>query len=604
MSGNGGTERCGRCGAEYATSSSPLGLCPACLLKLGMSGVAMAPSEPDPEPESAAPPVSSVPSFAGRRPRLASRAVWIAIAIVMLVTAAAYFFMRASPRQPLARTHASAIRFTVTLPDEAELLEGSQLAVSPDGLNLVVAARGADRVSRLWVRRLQSLDWRQLAQTDGARLPFWSPDSQHIGFFTGRALKRIDISNGLTQTVCDAALARGGTWSNNENVIVFAASGGVFRVPASGGVPAMLPNAERHTDSRQVVGDQLLFSHGTTLAVQRIDPGRGTPIGEAQTIAGVEDVSGAAEDGAAFSASSTVLVYRRAATRLGQLSWLGRAGEVIGTIGEPGEYESVAVSPSGQRMAVVRRDGRGDASSLWVLDASGQRLNRVTFGTSRDASPIWSPDETRIAYRSARNGRNDLYSIVAEGSQSEKMLFESPQPAFPTDWSRDGRLLLYTVRSSTTGDDVWALPVGGDGKPQVLLQSPSNESQAVASPDGRWMAYVSDESGGDHVYVRPFPPAEGRWQISSEGGMRPRWGPDGRELFFVSGDGRLMSVEIASEPRPALRFSPPRSLFRLRGGHDYVVDRARRFFVLMPLGEPGSRELQVIINWASELREF
>jgi hypothetical protein len=118
------------------------------------------------------------------------------------------------------------------------------------------------------------------------------------------------------------------------------------------------------------------------------------------------------------------------------------------------------------------------------------------------------------------------------------------------------------------------------------------------------MAYVSDESGGDHVYVRPFPPAEGRWQISSEGGMRPRWGPDGRELFFVSGDGRLMSVEIASEPRPALRFSPPRSLFRLRGGHDYVVDRARRFFVLMPLGEPGSRELQVIINWASELREF
>jgi dipeptidyl aminopeptidase/acylaminoacyl peptidase len=431
-------------------------------------------------------------------------------------------------------------------------------------------------------------------------------------------------------------MSRGGTWGI-EDTVVFAASGGLFRVPASGGLPMPLVKAEsgpylwpqflpdgRHivvltrdqnTANQQVVldartaesvaigsrrgratvvGDTLLFSSGTTLGVQQIDPGRGALAGEARTLGGVEDLSSSADDDAAFSASSTVLVYRRASTRLGQLTWIERTGHLIGAAGEPGEYEGISVSPSGRRVAVIRRDAR-DSSSLWILD--GERLNRVTSGTSHDAFPIWSPDETRIAYFSARSGKNGLYAVVADGGESETVLLEAPVPAIPTDWSRDGRSLLYSVRSSTTGSDVWALPIGGDGKPKALLQSPSNESHAVMSPDGRWIAYVSDESGGDEVYVRRFPSSQGQWQISIDGGTRPQWAPDGHELFFAS-DGKLMSVEIASAQEGAPRLGMPRSWFMLREATEYAVSRSGRILVLMPIGDPARRQLEVVMNWA------
>lgn len=650
MSDASGTQRCEKCGAEYTASASPLGLCPACLLKLGMSDPAITPPrEPDAGAGPASEPVAVVaPPPPPVRPRLQIPLwAWIAgIAIlVLLVIVFNLFVQRLQPRGARTSALSNTVRFTLTLPDEARMPDAARFAVSPDGTHLVVVARDRSGTERLWLRRLQSLEWRALPRTDGASFPFWSPDSRHVGFFADKALKRIDVANELTQVLCTVNSGRGGTWGIG-NVIVFADASGLSRVSATGGdplpvtrvdaargqrahlSPQFLPDGRRFVffvdalsegknamhvgeidaagstaiaDDRgpaAFVDDVLLFSRGGTLAAQPFNPEGGELSGEAQSLGGVEDVDSDLADGPAFSASNTVLVYRRQDSQRRQLTWFDREGRHLGVVGAPAQYTSLAVSPDGRRVAVARRDE--DESSIWLMDVNSERINRITSGPLRDASLAWSPDGSRIVFNSRRGEVHGVYAVAANGGGQEEELLRSPEPKRITGVSRDNRLLIYTAWSPETGMDVWALTATGDRKSQPIEQSRANESQGTPSPDGRWMAFVSDESGKDQIHVRALPPSEGRWQISIDGGTHPRWRGDGRELYFLSTDGQLMAVDVARAS--PVEFGVPRMLVPLGRADGFDVSSDGRFLVQLPVDEPGGRELHVVLNWAAELR--
>jgi len=238
-------------------------------------------------------------------------------------------------------------------------------------------------------------------------------------------------------------------------------------------------------------------------------------------------------------------------------------------------------------------------SSIWVLDGARGAASRVTIGLPPDRSPVWSPDGTRLVFASRRDGAADLYVTAASGGGHEETLFRSPESKRPTDWSADGRFLLYSTSSTKTGSDVWVLPLAEERRHQPLVQTSFNESQGRFSPDGRWVAYVSDQSGRDEVYVRGFPQPDGRWQVSTDGGSHPRWGRDGRELFFVSA-GQLMAVPIQSGPTPDV--GTPRVLFVMRESGGYDTAPGGRFLVKMPVRERDTTGLHVILNWMSELQ--
>ena len=288
-----------------------------------------------------------------------------------------------------------------------------------------------------------------------------------------------------------------------------------------------------------------LFSRGGTLATQQFDPEVTASIGEMETLGGVDEVGGSTTAGSAFSASSTVLVYRRGEEPRRQLTWFDRAGRHVGVVEQPDEYAGFALSPDGRRVAFARRSDE-EASSIWLMDVASDRLYRLTTDRKRDAFPIWSPDASRIAFSSRGSDGESVHAIVAATGGKGDELFRSPESKQLTDWSPDGRFLIYSARSPKTGMDLWMLPTMGDRKPQPSTRRRPTNRRAAWSPDGRWIAYMSDESGAEEVYVRAFPPSEGRWQISTGGGTRPRWRGDGRELYFLATDGQIMAVDVTA----------------------------------------------------------
>jgi Tol biopolymer transport system component len=609
-----------------------------------MSDPAMTPPPLPPKPEPVVPVTSAPPAVAARRVALPWRVVWATAAVVLLIVAWMFSFFLMPPGREPTGAHASPVRFTLTLPGDTTMPDGAQFAVSPDGTQVVVAVRGRNRQQRLWLRRLQSLEWRELSQTDEASFPFWSLDSRHVGFFADRSLKRIDLTSGLTQTVCDAVSGRGGAWSG-ANVIVFADSSGLSRVPAAGGAPVrltkvdggrnqrahlwpqFLPDGRRFTFLVQTlkgsethmgqvdtagstliegvqspatfVANGLLFPRGATLALQAFDSGQGSLTGDAQTLAGVDGIAGDLDTGPEFSASTSVLLYRRRSGQRRTLTWFDRQGLHIATIGEPTGVESFSVSPDGRRVAVARRHDDNEGSSIWLMDTGSDRVSRLTVGRERHAFPVWSPDGTRLAFIARHDdGTESIATVVTERMDKEEELFRSPEPTRVTDWSRDGRFVIYTARSPGSGTDVMALPINGDRKPQPLAQTPARESQGRVSPDGRLIAYVSDESGVDEVYVRPFPEPSGKWQISTTGGSHPRWSGNGQELYFLSSDGLVMAVDV--RPTLPMDYRAPRPLFEMQASEFEVTPDGRRFLGLLPLDDR-SQQIEVVLNWFSEL---
>jgi len=499
---------------------------------------------------------------------------------------------------------------------------------------------------------------------------FWSPDSRFIGFQSGSKLAKIEISGGPAQTLCDVqATVVGGSW-NREGVIVFSDTGkGLMQVSAAGGVaspltaldrsrketvhvlPSFLPDG-RHflyerassipensgiyvgsldtkpekQDSRRLLATtsgpvyvpssdsdsgEVLFLRQGMLMAQPFDARRLEPSGEAVPVA--EQV-GSYIDYGLFSASDNgVLVYRSSAGQDFQLTWLNQQGKILGTVAEPGRYNSMALSPDGRRIAVSRTNAENTPNwDIWLLDVGRNTSTRLTYDQVRATFPVWAADGSSVVFDTEYAGVRSLYLKLTSGAGDERLLLSSTAgEKYATSWSRDGRFLLYSGEDPETKSDLWVLPLQGDRQPIPFLRTEFNESSGQFSPDGHWVAYTSDESGRNEIYVRDFSSgaaqgswdAAGRWLISKSGGTSPRWRGDGKELFYVASDGKLMSVSITS--KPVFQAGGPRPLFQLPSGFiggDVTAD-GKRFLIGVPVGQSASLPFTVVLNWQTALKK-
>jgi eukaryotic-like serine/threonine-protein kinase len=500
------------------------------------------------------------------------------------------------------------------------------LAISPDGRKIVYVANN-EGGSQLSLRSLDSISARPLAGTDAARFPFWSPDNRSIGFFAEGKLKRIDIDGGSIRPLADAVIGQGGTW-NADGVIVFAPNpaGGLSRVSASGGestvimrvqqqvslrFPQFLPDGRHflyyrtgNPEARGVYIGQLdalethrmfdadfaavyastghlLFVRQGTLFAQNFDPNKLALTGDPYPVAG--PVAAGAGLGA-LSASAVGSVVYRSGSVAGQRQfiWFDRAGKEIERVGGPDSAapSDPSLSPDGRRVALHRTvNGNTD---IWLLELGRNVLGRFTFDPAVELRPTWSPDGRRIVFQSNRLPHTgstffDLYQKTVFGTGTEERFLATPQNENVTDWSRDGRFVLYRTDAGSelkTGFDIWAFRTDGDPKPFPVVRTSFEERDGQFSPDGKWIAYQSNESGRVEIYVQPFSDREekvsGKGQISTNGGAQVRWRPDGKELFYIALDGRLMAVSIRIAPdSQSIDADPPVALFPTRVGGLY-----------------------------------
>jgi serine/threonine protein kinase/Tol biopolymer transport system component len=585
-------------------------------------------------------------------------------AVVGMIILAAFTFGRATPE-------GSTVRFIVNTPPTSDAFS---FALSPDGQQLAFVAT-ADRRPLLWVRRLDEVTAQPLAGTEGASYPFWSPDSRAIGFFADGKLKRRDLSGGPPQVLADAPGGRGGTW-NRHGDIVFApeATVGFKRVAATGGTPItvtelapdhgshrwpqFLPDGRRflffvglgQASARGVYlgsldgGEPRRVLIGETAAVfappgyllrvlrgalvaHRFNAERGTVDPESHPVA----QSVGTDDGtfhSAFSVSDTgVLVHRPGAGTKRQLLWADGAGATLSTLGavDDGVPAAPELAPDGRRLALVRApEGTGD---IWLIDVTRNVASRLTFDPGVDVYPAWSPDGDRLFFSSGRNGRMDLFEKASNGATEERVLLATGEDKVAQDWSRDGQFLLYTIQNPKTGSDLWAVRYDKargtatsagplSSQPFPVAQSSFDEGQGRFSPDGRWVAHASNETGRHEVYIQPFPDSSSKWQVSTGGGIYPVWRPDGRELFYLAPDMRLMAVAIPITS-PSTSFSPgvPRALFSTRlattgpyvftagifAKAQYAVAANGRF--LMNVTDDGAASpITLVLNWTTGLR--
>ncbi|HEY2018589.1 MAG TPA: protein kinase, partial [Bryobacteraceae bacterium] len=479
-------------------------------------------------------------------------AAWIAagLLLLVLVLGTALVLVRRSERrvQPL--------KLSLLPPERAAFVATSLPAISPDGRRVVFAA-STDGKTQLWVRDLDSSSPWALAGTDAAFNPFWSPDSNEVAFFATGKLRKVKLTGGPSLVVCEAMQGRGGSWSRN-GVILFAPSttDGLYRVPSGGGKPEgvttldsaagevshrwpwFLPdgrhflytgrNAEPAKTAiyvgdleskqkqriRNVVSNAvysppgfLLFVSERALMAEPFDAARLRSTGELLHIADQVDLIVANLQGS-FSASETgALAYYSGdgGRSNSQLTWFDRTGQKLGTVGEPGSFVKPVISPDGGTLAVDRLDPQSGAYDVWQYDLGRGSPTRFTFGARQNGYPVWSPDGASIAFAANHGGHYQIYRKSAGSGAKEEALLESPLDKFPSDWSRDGRYLIYYQIDPVTKYDIWALPLTGDRKPFPVLDSPFNEHRATLSPDVRWLAYSSDETGRDEVYVQSFP---------------------------------------------------------------------------------------------------
>jgi serine/threonine protein kinase/Tol biopolymer transport system component len=581
-----------------------------------------------------------------------------AVIVVFAALSLTYLYFRETPPE------APVLRTTILPPDNTTLdfTNGLSLpALSPDGRRIVFGARSADGKTPLWVRSLDGLTAQPLAGTEGAAFPFWSPDSRFIAFFADGKLKKIDASGGPTLTLADAPVARGGSWSR-DGVIIFAPinfAGPLLRVssaggastplsPAQGRFPWFLPDGRHFLyqsepglstisvgsldggESKVVTeaGSNALYAQGHilflrngTLMAQPFDPKRLVTTGEAVPTA--EQIQTVLNSGTVgiFSVSETgMLVYRTGAAAGGLLlTWFDRSGKQEATVGGPANLLAFQFSPDRKSLAADIVDA--SHSDIWTYDVSRGLRTRLTFDAATVSDPVWSPDGRTIVFRSNRKGHFDLYRKSANGAGSEELLYGDNLEKIPTSWSADGKFLLYlttAIRSTVarTGADLWALPLtpqrpGVPLKPFLISQAPSNSFDAQFSPDSRWMAYASNESQRSEIYVTPFPPPVSgpgsKRQVSSAGGSMPRWRQDGKEIFYVGPDRRLMAAEIEAEGE-TLEVGQVRPLFGIvnmtQGNPWYDVSADGQHFLLrtLPQQKPGD-PLTLVQNWTAGLKK-
>jgi len=562
------------------------------------------------------------------------------VSIALLIVAFVHF------REERAELHP--IRLQLPLAGKVTLDWIDWPVVSPDGTRVVFGGVGPEGKRLLWMHSLDSLSTSPLAGTEGAYMPFWSPDSRSIAFFTSGGLKRIDASGGPPQTICsfdgDFLTTGGGSWSQ-AGVIVFSTTRmALHRVSADGGEPqpASELNKARHETghwlphflpdgrhflylSRSADADEdaifvgsldsgqtklltrgasnasyttagfLIYGRQQTVLAQKFDAKifrlDGNPFPIAEQVGALGALSGAE-----FSVSQNgVLVYRSEDSTRVQLAWYNRDGRRLGPIGEPGPYGQIAISPDEKRLAIERDDL---VPSIWTLELASGIFSRLTFNPSGDAFPRWSADGREVLYGSIRSGHLDLYRKPVGGGD-EVAVYQSAENKGPYDWSRDGWILFQG------GDrNFYRIPLAGERRPVAVLKSEFDKDNAAVSRDGRWVAYQSIESGRWEVYVASYPTFSGKRQVSNAGGCQPLWSRDGKELFYLMLDGKLSMVEVRGSA--TLESGAPKVLFHpailvTPSQNEYCVTDSKKFIFRELIGDSAAR-MYVSLNWADGLK--
>jgi eukaryotic-like serine/threonine-protein kinase len=575
------------------------------------------------------------------------RVSWLlAAAFLLLLLATSAAWWQASHRQP------HSMYFHTSVPFAA-----NDVALSPEGRTLAMVAYSPQANNYvLWTHEVGGQRTSSLDGTQGASYPFWSQDGRFIGFFADGKLKKVELSGGQPQVLCDAPNGRGGTW-NRDGVIVFAPNigGGLFRVASQGGSPVEMtqPDSSRHeTDHRWPVflpdgkhflylaanftgqheynaiflgsldsqerrllvttganaayaepGYLLYLRDNKTLVAQRFDLKRYVLSGEPHTLSD-EVLYTPLVDRAVFSVfGGAVLVTQTGGgASVSQLAWFDRNGKSVGTVGTPGSYNNVRLSPDGRRVAADQTEGR--SIDIWIHDLARAASMRLTFDPGAPGSPIWSPDGKGILFVANRKFGNQLGLKNADGSGSEVDIGDISIVLNDWDWSRDGKYILFGK-----GNELWYLS-WPERVAKPLLQAKWTVRNAQFSPDGRWVAYASNETGSLEIYVSAFPSVNGKWLVSSGGGQEPRWRQDGKELFYVSADGKMMAVTVTAGV--SFEAGSPVALFQTHRrqplsysdvfSYDVSGD-GQRFLIATKMDEANAAPLSIHLNWASEMEK-
>jgi len=606
-------------------------------------------------------PATTVDAKTSKTPLLAigSLAALLALALAGL----SYVHFREAPAA------ADVVRFQVGLPESVNFTQWGASTLSPDGRKIVFAAYGYDGEPRLWLRTLDSPIAKPLEDahiTQQTVALFWSPDSRFVAYGDSKQLRKIDITGGPSQTLAELAPVIGGSWSPDGTILV-GSTNGIMKTTANGGTltpvtkpaspqeahahPVILPDGRHFIFMRGApagmrsvfVGDlqaapdaqsttpllktdygvalaqrrkddplMVLFLRDETLLAQEFDMGALALKGDAVTV--LEQVSGVTNAALGhFSASRTgALVYRSLSGNNRQLTWFNRQGEIAGRPGERGPYGTMKVSPDGSKAAVVENDSRqSNNSDIWIVDLGSGASTRFTFDPGFDGQPVWSPDGRYLAWQSDRNKTMGIYRKAADGSGGDELLFSEKGLTNLTDWTHNGYLIF------TMSGDVQALPVESDatGKrtPVPVIQSSALERGAYVSPDNRWIAYLSNETGRDEIYVQPFTAggskASGKWMVSRGTRGMARWRADSKELIFLNSEGEVVAVDVTGGA--AFQTSPPKALFQLplellsNQNPGTLADATRdgqRLLLVMPVQENSQRELAVVLNWQDGLK--
>jgi eukaryotic-like serine/threonine-protein kinase len=593
-----------------------------------------------------------------------TRLGWIASAVILVMLSVGVAGVLLNDRRSLEIT-----KFVVQLPEGTTIGGGraeTRVAVSPDGGQLAFVATTGGR-DQLWVQSFDSVKARLLEGTDGAASPFWSPDSRLIGFFSpGEGLlKKIEATGGPPRAICASINSGLPVWTGDGTILFTEFRKGIYRVPGEGGTPvaatrvdpslrelnhywpSMLPNGRqflytatalgpdgRRTTPVVYVGSldsnertqvaplnsrmvydasgRVLYVHEGALLAQRFDVNTLRLTGEPVRIA--EDLDYYRSTGsAAFSLSSRVLAYQGEAGSL-QVVWLGRDGSPLGSIWEPRRFGNLRMSPNGTQVAMEVVDPHQGTSDIWMYHFGRRAATRFTSDLNDETMPVWSTDGGRIIFGSDRgvgkDASSDFFTKRSDGMGPEDVLYVQVGFQTPDDWARNGKWLAYTDGNQETGNDLWILSLDGERKARPVLKTRFNEWGARFSPDSQWIAYVSDESGRSEISIIPAEGPGAKVSVSIDGGLAPRWRADGRELFYVTADGKAVMM-APIEFKPTLRVGAPVRLFaitretgfrnRARNLSYDVSPDGQRFLMSVAAGERVSSRITIVQNWPALL---